>query len=247
MTDDPRIRARDLDWPGCVNVRDLGGLPTTDGGQTRAGVLYRSDLLYRLTPAGRDAFLAAGVRTIVDLRTAGELTRRPSPFASDGDGQGPRYLQHSLQGQDPAVEERMRAADSLAGVYVVILEDAALHVAAVLRAIAQHDDGPLVFHCHGGKDRTGIVAALLLSLADVPDALIAADYGYTTARNLAAYDALLAENGKPFGPNDLVAPPEAMQDVLNHLRATYGDVRGYLRHIGLSEAELAQLRARLRG
>lgn len=247
MLFDPCITARDIIWPACTNTRDLGGLPTRDGSETRRGQLLRSDMLYRLTPVGREALITSGVRTIIDLRTPLELVVRPSPFRDSDQGQGPRYVPLSLQGNDPNIEERLRATPDRAANYALMLDACAPYVALVLRAIARHDDGPLVFHCHAGKDRTGLVAALLLALADVPDELIAQDYAYTEERAWQAYDLLRAENGGiELSAADLAAPPEAMLATLDHLRQRYGGVREYLRQAGLGESEVARLRARLR-
>ena len=261
MTDQPDIAARDLDWPGALNARDLGGLPTKDGGVTRRGVLVRTDLLNRYTPEGLAALRAYGVRTVIDLRTPRELERRPSPIASGADGL--RYLHLSLEGEDPEVMARMRAATTREEDYILILDHFGPQVATVMRAIAAHSgahsgghgdahgdgqrDGALAFHCHAGKDRTGIVAGMLLELAGVPDELIAADYAHSETTAYAAYDVLVAENGgRPLAPRELETPAASMQAMLDHLRATYGGVAAYLRWAGLTAAEIASLRALLR-
>ena len=259
MTDSFNIAARDLVWPGALNARELGGLPTKDGGVTRRGVLVRSDMLTRLRAEGIEALRAYGVRTIIDLRNPNELAVRPSPFAAGVDGV--RYLHLPLEGDDPAVRARLGVAQSRQEIYGLILDGFAPTVAAVLRAIAAHGDtqsdrsthsdtrggGVLAFHCHAGKDRTGIVSAILLDLAGVPDELIVADYAHTETTGYAGWDVLLAENGgRPLTANDLAAPAEAMQATLDHLRATYGSVADYLAWAGLTAAEIASLRALLR-
>jgi protein-tyrosine phosphatase len=245
MTDHPSITARDLAWAGCLNARELGGLPTSDGDVTCSGELVRTDMLSRLEPEGLDALRAYGVRTVIDLRNPGELATRPSPLAAGVEGV--RYLHLPLEGDDPEVRARMRASQTREEVYALILDHYAPQVGAVLRAIVAHDDGPLAFHCHAGKDRTGIVAAILLELAGVPDDIIAADYAYTETTGYAGYDVLVAENGgQALTADDLAAPAEAMQATLDHLRATYGSVAAYLARAGLSSAEIASLRARLR-
>src|SRR5690348_5629295 len=123
----------DLAWEACYNARDLGGYPTSRGGQTRPGRLIRADNLCRLTPAGQAALRAYGVRTIIDLRLAYELTIDPSPFAAPGQPADPRYLNLPLheEGTDAAME----AADSKHAGYIILLEQSKPQVAAVIAAV----------------------------------------------------------------------------------------------------------------
>jgi protein-tyrosine phosphatase len=98
-------RVRRLDWAALVNARDVGGYPTTDGRSIRWGALVRSDSLSSLTPAGRDALIACGVRTVIDLRMPMEIERAPNPFADRRDD-GIAY--HNVSFIDPAVEPRRK-------------------------------------------------------------------------------------------------------------------------------------------
>ena len=94
-------RERLLGWEGCLNARDVGGYETADGHRTRWGALLRSDLICRLTPRGRDQLLAAGVRTIVDLRSEHELAAEPGPYAAQtAEGAVPLYLNTPLLDDD---------------------------------------------------------------------------------------------------------------------------------------------------
>ena len=197
MSEDTVIRTpdehatRDLTWDACYNARDLGGYPTTDGRATRRQALIRADNLVRLTPAGQAALRAYGVRTILDLRLAYELASDPSPFAATSGQPGePRYVHLPLH--DAATDAAIDAADSTAAGYLVLLEQNHAHVAAVIGAVAAGlAAGGVVVHCHGGKDRTGLVAALLLALVGVPPALIAADYAHSAVQLEGPYAAWL--------------------------------------------------------
>jgi protein tyrosine/serine phosphatase len=219
--------SRVLAWDGCVNVRDLGGLPTGDGGVTLPGSIVRADNVRRLSDAGRDALVAYGVRTVIDLRAEEELAGDP-----------PRELpvevvRVALMGEDDSgyiaeLAGRIEALPLREQYRIWYLDTLERHREAVVRALAAVADAPeggVLVHCVGGKDRTGLVAALVLRLAGVPAEAVADDYAATGGE----------------------APREAMVDVLAELDRRHGGVDEYLREGGLGERRLARLRERLRG
>jgi protein-tyrosine phosphatase len=239
---------RRLAWDDCVNTRDLGGYPTADGRETRWGAVVRSDSLAALTPAGRDALLAYGVRTVVDLRLPTEIAEHPNPFAEPGD-HGVAYTNVSII--DPAAGFPP-ATFTLAENYLWSLDRFAAETAAAMAAIAGAPDGGVLIHCAAGKDRTGLIAALLLALVQVPDETIAADYALT-GECLRPREQAWLENGPGeraereallarFAPR-----AEVMLEVLDGLRRRYGGVAAYLRGAGMADGDLAHLRARLLG
>ena len=257
------LSERTLDWDGCLNVRDLGGLPTSGGGTTRYGALLRSDNLERLTPAGWSALGSYGVKTIVDLRFADETStyappaaRRPSTaYVPPADVV---TVQVSVLGDhDPALDvhlDRISAAHtdevaSTRATYVDMLERFQTRFAEAVVAVARAEEGAVLIHCHAGKDRTGLVVALLLAVAGVPDEVIAADYALSAANleplSLAwiheADDVELRE----FRRRVCSSPAQAMIEVLAELGARPGGVCGYLTDGGLDEADLARVRALL--
>jgi protein-tyrosine phosphatase len=246
------LKRRRLLWEGCINVRDLGGLPTCDGGETAWRRLVRADSLCSLTPAGCAALVDYGVRTVIDLRSAGELAWSKHPFAdSSGVGDGPRYLSlPMLDEEDPGAMAALEAAPSRRALNVVMLECFAARIAAVLRAMVQAEPGGVLFHCMGGKDRTGVIAALILSLAEVPAEAIAADYGASEVLNAAMLAQMLARTVSSAEQESLKqrfsSPPGEMLGTLAYLDIRWGGVAAYLRAIGLSDAELACLRGRAR-
>src|SRR5262249_37071735 len=149
-----------LAWDGCYNARDLGGLPTLDGSQTRWRAVIRSDLLNRLSGAGVQAMLDYGVRTIIDLRGFQDAQTEPSVFAAPlTNDYRPTYLNLPLEHYYPHVSALISKAESRAEVYCIILDHYAAAVVTIMRAIATAQPGGVVVHCHAGKDRTGIVAA----------------------------------------------------------------------------------------
>jgi protein-tyrosine phosphatase len=200
-----------LEWPDCVNARDLGGLPTADGGAIRPGALLRSDDHNRLTPGAVEQIKASGVRGILDLRRPSELAVSPSPFAGDPIYRHVSVLAEVL-GYDPP-------ADS----YGPLLDFNTGRIAAAFAALAQAPAGGVVVHCRSGRDRTGVLVALALSVAGVAPGVIAADYALTPG----------AEAG-------------AMRNTLRHADTKYGGVAAYLRSAGVRDEQISAVRRRLR-
>lgn len=240
---------RHLPWNDCYNTRDLGGLPTTDGGQTRWGAVVRSDLLGRLTEQGRRAMLDYGVRTLIDLRSPQQAADEPSAFTTEGArAAGLTYLNLPVEEYYPQVGALIRQAQTRAEVYCITLDHYPANFATILRAIAHAEPGGVVIHCHAGKDRTGVVSALLLGLVGVPDEALAADYAVSQVRLWPLYEKIIAQAGDEEQVDFWLKPTataEMMHTTLAHIHSTYGGVAGYLRWAGLSERELEQLCRRL--
>jgi protein-tyrosine phosphatase len=232
-----------LDFPSLLNARDLGGYPTIDGSQTRWRSLLRSDDLAQLTPEGVQALADYGVKTVVDLRWAEEISLNPSPIGT----QAPQiwYVHASLLSDTPAKWRELSKTCDKEMWKCMVLEQVRAELTQVLRVIASAPAGPLLFHCVAGKDRTGIIAALLLTLADVIPEFIAADYAESTQMLGDAY----LRRYKDVDPQDVLesvrCPKEGVHNMLAYLHG-HGGVRPYLKKIGLNELEIARLRARLR-
>ena len=241
------ISTRHLEWEPCWNVRDLGGLPTADGGATRHGALVRADCLGKLTANGRRALWDYGVRTVIDLRGPLELAEDPPIFPGGRPGE-PGFVNTPLVHRDPAAAPLWAAIRTRADVYRLFLDFYPHALADVLRAIADAPPGGIVFHCLGGTDRTGLVAAAVLRLAGVPDAVIAADYELTLERRRPIYARLLAEKGEAgLGFWDkLNMTADHMLATLAYVDERYGGMERYLLDAGLSADEMARVRARLR-
>ena len=239
-------RARRLLWDGCLNARDLGGYRTADGRETAWGVVIRADSLARLTPEGCAALEAYGIRTIVDLRLAGEVESEPNPFAAR---EGGAITYQNLSLIDPAAGPGP-AHSTLADDYKGVLSRFAATIRDVITAIARAPEGGVVVHCAGGRDRTGIVAALLLALAGVAHETIAADYALSTEYLRPRDEEWLAN-----GPGDRaererayvwgLTKAEVMIELLAHLDERHGGAEGYLREIGVDPADVERLQARL--
>ncbi|MEZ4677982.1 MAG: tyrosine-protein phosphatase [Caldilineaceae bacterium] len=241
---------RTLAWPNCYNIRDLGGLPTDSGHPTRVGAVVRSDLPARLTVEGQRALLAYGIRTLIDLRRSTQVAEEPSlVFAPEITEQPPTLYNVSLEEHGAAVDEAIRqAGNRRAEVYLLTLQHNQRQVARILQTIATAPPGGILIHCSAGKDRTGIVTALLLGLVGVPEALIADDYALSQQQLWPLYERLVEAAGGEEHVGWWLKPtatPAMMLHVLNELRSNYGGVVEYLRLAGVSEATIAQVRARL--
>ena len=249
---------------GAVNVRDVGGLPTVDGRTTRAGVLLRADNLQGLTAADvRDLTGRIGVRTVVDLRSTGERRLEgPGPLA------GTDVVHHHLSlipeypggadkaDVDRAIPDRPTRAGSerndMTRYYIGYLEDAPDNVASALRVLADDAAGPTVVHCAAGKDRTGVIVALALSLLGVPRSEVVADY----VRSADQIDQVLArlkasptyaEELAHLGVDDVRPEAGSMERFLDHVDQRYGGPHGLASAIGLDEETVARLGVRLLG
>ena len=142
-------KQRHLAWDGCYNARDLGGLPTVDGSETRWQVVIRSDLLSRLTEQGQRALLDYGVRTIIDLRAPQEAQAEPSAFTTaTTDLRMPTYLNLPIEKYYPHVSALISKAETRAEVYCIILDHYPDAVVVIMQAIANAQPGGVVIHCH---------------------------------------------------------------------------------------------------
>ncbi|MEP7190405.1 MAG: tyrosine-protein phosphatase [Roseiflexaceae bacterium] len=253
----PDQSARRLHWDACYNARDLGGYATADGARTRWGAFVRADNLSRLTPAGQAALIEYGVRTVIDLRRAFELTIDLNPFATPSDAtRVVTYLNLPLGlGADRKGTLAVQAAGegddaALSAIFCQVLDHYGRGIAGVMTAIAVAPPGAVLFHCHAGKDRTGMIAALLLALAGVPNATIAEDYALSQLCLQPIFDQRLSQQPDPAKREQMVqmmgAVPETMLGVLAYLDERHGGAARYLRAAGVVEPDLERLRQRIR-
>lgn len=250
--DDPGIWVgeRCLPAEGVTNLRDLGGYATADGRHVRWGVVYRSANLGRVTAAGLTALRQLGIRTVCDFRTEPESIKLPNVFP---DTPEVAYLRLPVQHGDhepTAVFERIRTGDyrwiseqfMLEG-YIEAL-DRYPHVwARFVRELAQADQRPLLFHCTGGKDRTGAAAALTLLVLGVPEETVVADYGLSDGCNVEVRRRVYAQLREwgvdiPTVEPYFTAPAARLRALLDHLHRTYGTAENYLVHTAGVEREV---------
>ena len=242
---------RHLPLEGSFNIRDLGGYHTTDGQTTQWGQVYRADSLHRLSATSQNELLERGVRTVIDLRGSAELESAPNPFAQHPEVDylnislfEPLYLSGSLGGGN-------RADLDLPELYRLALEHSQTPMREVLEAIAD-SEGAVLFHCTAGKDRTGLVAAMILGVAGVDSQSIVEDYAATTHYAAGLMDHLRQEasaKGHDLSLYNklLLSEPEFMQQTLQHLENLYSGPAAYLEEIGLSAETTDKLKQKLLG
>ena len=259
-----------IELDGLANLRDVGGLPTTDGGKIVPGRLLRSDNLQTLTAADIEQLLGMGLTDVIDLRSdyerastgPGPLTRTDvrrhelSLFQEQLPGVGedkpdvrPEVLpEEALPWVD--LEPSVELGHPVASVYFSYLVDRPDSILAALRAIA-YAPGAALVHCAAGKDRTGTVVGLALILAGVERAAVVADYAASSERVRQVVDRLLASptyadnlRGRPIESH--LSRPEAITAFLDHIDQEHGGVEALLTSMGWTAADSAQLRAKLR-
>ncbi len=256
-----------IDLEGAVNVRDVGGLTTSDGVTIRGGVLVRSDNLQDLTPGDVGRLVSSlGIRHIIDLRSQTEVDLEgPGPLTHEP---GVTIHHHSLfseggrntdvdadtidgekvlpwQDRDTSGAESERAVSH----YLGYLETRPDSVVSALRVVSA---GPSIVHCAAGKDRTGVVTALALHVAGVPRPEIVADYVATGERLEAILRRLRANptyaKDLDSRPTDTHMPrPVTMEKFLSTLDERYDGPAGWLSRHGWTDDDSTALRAALRG
>jgi len=243
---DPRRR---IALPGVLNLRDVGGYPVAGGGSVRWRTLFRSDALHLLDAAGAAAVAGLGLRTVLDLRSPAEVDIAPSPV-------GGRVTHLPLLADletlpVPTVPDSPRGELELGTIYRYFVDECGDRIAAAIGELTSDDAFPALVHCTAGKDRTGVVIALILAVLGVPDEIIAADYAlsatYLNPEQTPAIGQLRASTGLGDGLTTalLRSPPELILAVLDRVRAGAGSVEGYLRAHGLTGEALSSLRAAL--
>jgi protein-tyrosine phosphatase len=241
---EPQPRGRTLRLRGAVNLRDLGDCPTTSGGRTLRGRIYRSGELRELAPTAIAAVKRRGVRGVVDLRTHSELDSSPNPFRHDSTVE----YHHAPIFSD---EEGYGFGEwpGAGAVYSHWLRARSDGIARALRTVAALP-GPLLIGCTLGCDRTGVISAFLLSIAGVPAAVIARDYalsGRHLRHHLAGWiQAAVAAGADPDeASRKVMIQSRHMLSMLSELDDAHGGAHCYLRRAGLEDVEVRRLKALL--
>jgi protein-tyrosine phosphatase len=227
------------------NFRDLGGYPAADGLSVAWERLYRSDDLARLSATDRETFAALGIRTVIDLRRPNEVAELGRFPETDG------VEYHHIHLPHPAWPTQ-QFTDTAARTEFVVERYREMSIASAdgfgsaLRLIADADAAPLVFHCIAGKDRTGILSALTLSLLGVDDATVADDYELSEAAEPQAWVRWATlRPGIARPENVTISPREAMLRFLTDLRERHGSIEGYVATVGVTDDHVTALRSHL--
>ena len=246
-----------LELDGAVNARDVGDLPTWDGRRTRRGVLLRADNLQGLSPA--DVHLLVdelGLRTVLDLRTATEVTAEgPGPLRSRPEVAHHHLdlIPHGFDGRAAmarAIPDEDAPEHAMDHWYADYLTDAPDSIATALRLVADPGSGAVLAHCAAGKDRTGVVVALALSLVGVRRDAVVADYALSGERIARVRDRLLSSPtyAEDVGPRSLDSMRPHAHNIelfLDRVDRDYGGVHGLAMSVGVDEETVARLSRRL--
>lgn len=244
------------DLEGAINFRDLGGYQTADGGCLAYGRLFRAGALNRLTEKDLALIQAAGIRIVCDLRSYAEARAQPDRLPASVDYRHlPVYIRDPIGGWR-AVFQRHRLDQLFKKLYThSIIDRGAPVLGSLMKLVADPFNLPLVFHCTRGKDRTGVIAALILHICGVPRETIVADYTLTnnstdqfvesvrkSFRSIPAPPGFKLEQFYPL----LSARPELIERAFAYIEASYGAVEAYLLGpVGMTEAELTAIRNNL--
>jgi hypothetical protein len=236
-----------LRFEGLDNVRDVGGLPLRDGGSTRSGVLLRSASLHWATPADvRRLVEGFGLKLVLDLRTPREIDRDgPTPVAAAG----VETVALNLVGASRELPETGDDTDPLLRNYLGYLDDHPANIVEAVRRLAAPDAGPALVHCAAGKDRTGVLVAMVLDVAGVERTAVVDDYAQSSAQVEALFRRWTTASGDPMpAAEDLrLHHPraEVMEAVLARLDAEHGGAASWLLERGLDKSAVDRLRSRL--
>lgn len=239
------VATRHWHLPDTHNIRDLGGYPRISGGMTQWRRILRGEALHPLTEQSLTDLVANGLSLVIDLRGPHETTATEHPFIGH---ESVAYRNIVLFDALAPIALAQQPFD-MAQRYCDALDCCQDQFAEVLRAIATAEPGIVLFHCTAGKDRTGVVAALLLALAEVSDADIIADYALTASaegliEQLRAR-ALSAGTAPDHVERMLTSDGATMAAFLAYLDTAHGGIKTYMDEIGLTPAEVTALRDRL--
>jgi hypothetical protein len=231
---------RILRWDGCVNVRDLGGLPLADGGETAYRVVVRADALPLLTAAGRQALVDYRVSLVVNLRPQRE---------DDEDAMDALPVPVVRLAMDPRPVAAAWEWPTMREAYLGLADRYRGELAQALTLLGSSEP-PAAIHCAGGRDRTGIACGMAFWLAGVEPDAIAADHSLSDVHLVersASWLAQSADEAERERRKRVIQPPgRTLVDVLEEIEATDG-IRARLVTAGADEAALDRLVARLRG
>ena len=231
---------------GAVNFRDLGGYDAGDGMQTRWRTLFRADGLGDLTEGDFATMRALGIRTVIDLRSAEELERG----RFDVDAHPVTFHHFPIIEKLPDADAFDKQPGLLGTQYLDMVRDAGPAFVSVLEILAAPGSLPAVFHCTAGKDRTGVLSAIVLSLLGVDEPTVVADYALSGAAMIRLRAKIIVKypDSRETIENltDVFsAEPAQMEALLDHLQTTFGSVDAYVAGLGAGPPLIAALRGAL--
>jgi hypothetical protein len=240
--------ANHLDVDGCFNVRDAGGWPTDDGRRMATGALYRADDPVRLTDHGRACVAELGLRAVIDLRQKAQFDR--------GHTFGPAEITHHIPTVDRVIDvddpPRFEVASDIVGLYEDMVERGGPQLVKAVDTVAEHIvDGPVLVHCVAGKDRTGLVVALIQAAIGVTLESIVAEYALSDVPTQRRREAMISSplsGDPPIGRSPALlwsAPAEVMTLFAQRVTELYGSMVAWPAALGVTPPTIDRLRGRL--
>lgn len=235
-----------LELKGAKNVRELGGYRTKEGKITKDHFLLRADALCNLTEEDCKKLYDYGVRCIIDLRSQEETLREPDRLPQIY--QDIEYLHVPIQDHVRANRYSEEFPPSMWQLYCWLLDDSKESFYTIFKTIARYQDSCVIFHCSGGKDRTGTIAMLLLKLAGVDDDTIISDYAVSQELMKEIFPRQLADlesRGLVVPQFVMESPPENMNKTLQYLSDHYHSIENYFLTIGFTLEEITNIYKKL--
>ena len=238
---------RHIPLSGTYNIRDLGGYKTCTGARVPWQTFFRADNPNLLDVEGMNYLYGQGLRLVIDLRTKNEIKEAPNPFENFP---GVEYVNLPIfDDLAPVImlQKQVSAENPLLHFYLEAIHGQGNAITEILRRISTVRNGAVMFNCTAGKDRTGIIAALLLGLVGVSEEEIVNDYALTASLIPGLVDKLLAES-KARGANTerhsrmLESPSEVMHALLSEIESKFGSIEDYLKENGMEQEEIRRLK-----
>jgi len=235
---------------GAYNIRDLGGYSINDDVKTAKGAFIRAGNLDQIPPTSQQQLIDYGVKTVIDLRDEWEVQQFPNVFTQST---AVKYLNLPLIGNHLSNSETWKQEtenyDLLDELYCTYLDRCQTQIRAIITTIAESTP-TIVIQCYAGKDRTGIIVALLLGSVGVPDHIIAKDYSLSKLKIthlIEQWREYAVQNGQDMQhfERDIASEPATMLRMLDYIKLQYGTITDYLRVCGVTDSQQTQLRSRL--
>lgn len=239
--------SKPMDLEMAYNVRDLGVYTNCRGEKLVQNQLYRADGLHSLTGQDQEKLKQAGIAAVIDLRSCQEVQMLPCVFCNAADVD---YHQVPLLDQIQSNGLQGGFPESMAGLYIDLLEHSKEEIAKVLRIIAGYPNQAVVFNCTAGKDRTGVIAMLLLDLAEVEEKWIIADYAASEENIRPLFEKQMEQllsAGIKMPEYLFASRPEEMEKTIQYLNKQYGSVRKYTESLNLDREEIGVIQRKMEG
>lgn len=230
---------RNIILTSASNVRDLGGYRTDNNKTTKFKKFVRSAGLHRITEEDKKKLLNYNIKTIIDLRSHGEVKINPTPKLSDD------VKYYNVEIGNVFIENSKKYKldyDDLTTFYILMIMDRKKYIKKVFDIILEHHNrGAILFHCTAGKDRTGIIAAMILLISKVPVDIVLEDYSKSYNNLKSILDRIIEESSPSVKPEGFLSEPKTMNTFIDYMLKQFGSVEKFLKDTGLNDSEILEL------